>query len=60
MESKGQIVSRESLKRMLWKSEAFVDENTLTVNVSRLRKKLLLVTGKECIETKRGEGYLLV
>ena len=60
MESKGQIVSRESLMRMLWKSEAFVDENTLTVNVSRLRKKLMIVTGKECIETKRGEGYILV
>lgn len=59
MENKGKIVSRESLMRMLWKSEAFVDENTLTVNVSRLRKKLKDVTGTECIETKRGEGYIL-
>ena len=44
----------------LWDSEMFVDDNTLTVNMTRLRAKLGQFGAKEMIETKRGLGYLLV
>ncbi len=43
----------------LWESDAFVDENTLTVNVARLRKKLEALGAKGMIKTKKGEGYLV-
>lgn len=43
----------------LWEGEMFVDDNTLTVNINRLRKKLQDIDLKDIIETKRGQGYIL-
>ena len=59
MEHKGQVVSREMLMQKLWESESFVDENTLSVNVNRLRKRLEQVGLCDFIETKFGVGYLV-
>ena len=57
MKNSGKIVTREELMTYLWDSDVFVDDNTLTVNVNRLRKKLDLVGGEPKIKTKRGVGY---
>ncbi|MCR5310924.1 MAG: response regulator transcription factor [Lachnospiraceae bacterium] len=57
MQNRGKIVSREKLMEALWESGAFVDENTLTVNVGRLRKKLENAGLKDFITTKSGVGY---
>lgn len=59
MENKGKTVSREKLMERLWESDAFVDENTLTVNINRLRKKLDSVGLTQFITTKVGIGYLV-
>lgn len=59
MENKGRVVSREQLMERLWESEQFIDENTLTVNVNRLRKKLDAVGLEGFITTKFGIGYLV-
>lgn len=59
MENKGSVVSREKLMERLWETEQFVDENTLTVNVNRLRKKLDAAGLEHFIQTKFGVGYLL-
>lgn len=59
MENKERVVSREKLMEVLWDSDCFVDENTLTVNVGRLRKKLEAAGLKEFITTKFGEGYMI-
>ena len=59
MQNKGKIVSREKLMEALWQTDAFVDENTLTVNVGRLRRKLESGGLKDYIVTKFGEGYLV-
>ena len=59
MESKGKTVSREKLMERLWKTESFIDENTLTVNVNRLRKKLDAVGLENFIITKFGVGYIV-
>ena len=59
MQSKGKIVSREKLMEALWETDSFVDENTLTVNVGRLRKKLEAVGLNDFILTKHGVGYIL-
>ena len=59
MENKGNVVSREKLMEKLWQTDSFVDENTLTVNVGRLRKKLENAGLKDFIETKFGVGYLI-
>lgn len=59
LENRGQTVSRQTLMNRLWESDAFVDENTLTVNVARLRKKLESLGAKGMINTKKGEGYLV-
>lgn len=56
---RGQIVSREDIMSYLWDSESFIDDNTLTVNMTRLRNKLEEIGLKELIETKRGQGYIL-
>ncbi len=56
---RGQIVSREEIINYLWESESFIDDNTLTVNMKRLRTKLEEVGLKDLIETRRGQGYLL-
>jgi len=59
MKNKGRIVSREKLMEALWQTDAFVDENALTVNVGRLRKKLEQIGLDGFIETKFGQGYLI-
>lgn len=59
MENKGKVVSREKLMERLWKTEAFIDENTLTVNVNRLRKKLDAAGLENFITTKIGIGYIV-
>lgn len=59
MENKGKIVSREALMKKLWDTDCFVDENTLTVNISRLRKKLSEAGLSDFITTKTGQGYIL-
>lgn len=56
-ERSGNIVSREDLMKELWNNDFFIDDNTLSVNVARLRKKLEAVGLKEFIETKKGVGY---
>ena len=59
MRSKGRTVSREKLMELLWESDEFVDDNTLTVNVARLRKKLDAAGLGDFITTKHGVGYLI-
>ncbi|MGE5560342.1 MAG: response regulator transcription factor [Chloroflexota bacterium] len=59
MRRAGQIVSREECLEALWDDIAFVDDNTLTVNVTRLRAKLEQLGVKDAVETRRGLGYLL-
>ena len=59
MENKGTIVSREKLMEALWATDSFVDENTLSVNVGRLRKKLEADGLKDFIATKFGAGYII-
>ena len=59
MENKGKVVSREKLMEELWETDSFVDENTLTVNVGRLRKKLDNAGLTEFIKTKFGVGYII-
>ncbi len=58
VERKNQIVEREELIKSLWDNEHFVSDNTLTVNVNRLRKKLEPLDLSDCIETKVGQGYM--
>lgn len=58
-EKPGVIVSREDIMERLWGNDEFVDDNTLTVNVTRIRKKFEAVGHKELIETKRGLGYIV-
>ena len=60
MENKGRVISREKLMEQLWQTDSFVDENTLTVNVSRLRKKLDGAGLDEFITTKFGVGYIIL
>ena len=59
MENKRRVVSRELLMKRLWESDCFVDDNTLTVNVNRLRKKLSAAGLDDFIATKVGVGYML-
>ena len=59
MENKGRVVSREKLMEQLWETDCFVDENTLNVNVNRLRKKLQSIGIKELIQTRFGLGYII-
>ena len=59
VQRRGKIVSREEIMEYLWDSESFIDDNTLTVNMTRLRNKLNEIGLKEIIETKRGQGYIL-
>lgn len=60
MENAGRIISRDTLMQRLWETDCFVDENTLTVNVSRLRKKLENIGLENYIATKVGMGYMIV
>lgn len=57
--AEGRIVSRNALMEALWKSDAFVDDNTLTVNVARLRRRLEELGLSEVLATRRGQGYQL-
>ena len=59
MENKGKVVSRDTLMERLWETDSFVDENALTVNIARLRKKLEQVGLSDFILTKKGMGYLI-
>ncbi|MCI8277478.1 MAG: response regulator transcription factor [Clostridia bacterium] len=59
VKKRGEIVTREEIMEDLWDSESFIDDNTLTVNITRLRNKLEEVGIKELLETKRGLGYIL-
>lgn len=59
IESEGRIVSRDEIMNALWQTDAFVDDNTLTVNINRLRKKLATIDAGDLIRTRRGQGYLL-
>ena len=59
VEHKNKIVSREEIMDYLWESESFIDDNTLSVNITRLRNKLGELGLKELIETKRGQGYII-
>ncbi len=59
MQDKGKVVSREKLMQILWETDSFVDENTLTVNVGRLRKKLEAAGLQDFITTKFGVGYII-
>ena len=59
LEQKGRTVSRETLMQRLWETDSFVDENTLTVNMARLRRKLEGLGLTEFIRTKKGLGYLI-
>ena len=59
LERKGQIVSRDAMMTALWESDSFVDENTLSVNVNRLRRKLEAAGLPDFIRTRKGAGYLV-
>ena len=53
------IVPRDNIMNELWQSDTFIDDNTLTVNINRLRKKLEQIGAKDYIKTKRGQGYMI-
>ena len=57
MQRAGTIVSREDIMRDLWDSDAFIDDNTLTVNINRLRATLAKIGVKDYLATHRGRGY---
>lgn len=59
IKNKNRIVSRHELIQHLWGDDSYIDENTLTVNVNRLRLKLLELEVEDLIETKRGMGYII-
>ena len=59
IEQKGQVVSREALMTRLWEMDSYVEENTLTVNVTRLRKKLDAIGLQGFITTRVGSGYIV-
>lgn len=59
VQNRDKIVSREDIMECLWDTESFIDDNTLTVNITRLRNKLEELDLKELLETKRGQGYIL-
>ena len=60
VQNREKIVSRDDIMECLWESESFIDDNTLTVNITRLRCKLGELGLKELLETRRGQGYILV
>lgn len=57
MKNQGKMMSREKLLRALWEDERFVDDNTLTVNINRLRKKIQQAGLSDFVQTKVGKGY---
>ncbi len=60
IKNKEKIVSRNEIIESLWQSDEFVDDNTLTVNINRLRKKLEEIGAIDYLKTKRGQGYILI
>lgn len=58
-ENHGKVVSREAIMTKLWENDSFIDDNTLTVNMTRLRRKLESIGLKDFIITKKGMGYLI-
>lgn len=60
IKNKGKIVSRNDLIKSLWQNDEFIDDNTLTVNINRLRRKLEKIGAKDYLQTKRGQGYILI
>ena len=59
-ENKGKVVSRDSIMTKLWETDSYVDDNTLTVNIARLRKKLEDAGLSDFITTKKGIGYMVI
>jgi two-component system response regulator protein BraR/BceR len=59
MENRGRIVPRETIMERLWQSDSYIDDNTLTVNVTRLRRKLEDAGLADFIATKKGAGYMI-
>lgn len=59
MENAGSIVSRDTIMMQLWDSDNFIDDNTLTVNVTRIRKKLKELGLEDFVKTKKGIGYII-
>lgn len=59
LEHRGTVVSRDTLMVRLWETDCFIDENTLTVNVARLRRKLESAGLTDFITTKKGMGYMI-
>lgn len=59
LEQKGKVVSRNTLMMRLWEIDSYVEENTLTVNINRLRKKLVEIGLEDYIKTKVGCGYII-
>ena len=59
MEQKGSVISRDILMTKLWETDSYIDDNTLTVNVTRLRKRLEDAGLEQFIITKKGMGYLV-
>ncbi|MDR2359981.1 MAG: response regulator transcription factor [Oscillospiraceae bacterium] len=59
MTEQGKIISRNQIMEELWQTDEFVDDNTLTVNINRLRKKLSETGLTDFIRTKRGQGYII-
>ncbi|WP_163193483.1 response regulator transcription factor [Clostridium thermarum] len=59
LENKGKIVSRDTIMTRLWETDSFIDDNTLTVNMTRLRKKLQEAGVVDFVTTKKGIGYLV-
>ncbi|AEY64790.1 response regulator transcription factor [Clostridium sp. BNL1100] len=60
MSNKGRIVSRESIMKLLWDDDQYVNDNTLTVNINRLRSRLSDLGLEDYIETKKGQGYIVI
>ena len=60
LKNKGKVVSRNKMMMSLWSNDEFVNDNTLTVNVNRLRKKFEELGAKGYLKTKRGQGYILI
>lgn len=59
LENKGKAVSRDEIMTALWESESYIDDNTLTVNVTRIRKRLEEIDLNDFIKTKKGIGYII-
>ena len=59
LEHRDKIIAREEIMDFLWENNSFIDDNTLTVNITRLRNKLEELNLKHLLETRRGQGYIL-